>query len=218
MVSRFDENGFTNIVIKTDDDLELGGIALFQPPSTQTFDGTNATVDITARLTVPQGAGQADRIVLVLKDKDGNDTGPGLGGEEYQYQLMLNEFNTASMTTVSVPLTDFTAVQGFEFVNTGDGSLSDFNLYHLGIQTVPGIGLVNLEVESLRVLAPVVGLTGDYNGDGKVDAADYVVWRKNPASFGGQQGYDDWRANFGAMAGGGASVSTAGVPNRLPGC
>ena len=26
-----------------------------------------------AQLTVPQGAGQADHIVLVLKDQDGND-------------------------------------------------------------------------------------------------------------------------------------------------
>ena len=40
------------------------------------------------------------------------------------------------------------------------------------------------------------GLTGDYNHDGKVNAADYVVWRDtgiNPAA----QGYTDWRANFG---------------------
>ncbi len=38
--------------------------------------------------------------------------------------------------------------------------------------------------------------TEDYNGDGTVDAADYVVWRKT--GINGQQGYDDWRANFGA--------------------
>lgn len=43
-------------------------------------------------------------------------------------------------------------------------------------------------------------LEGDYNEDGRVDAADYPIWRKNPGSFGGQQGYDDWRANFGSGA------------------
>ena len=37
-------------------------------------------------------------------------------------------------------------------------------------------------------------LHGDYNHDGKVDAADYVVWRKND---GAQSDYDMWRANFG---------------------
>jgi hypothetical protein len=56
------------------------------------------------------------------------------------------------------------------------------------------------------------GLTGDYNNDGKVDAADYVVWRKDPASFGGDpDGYNDWAANFGAMAGAGSSGQAVGA-------
>ncbi|MEX2307125.1 MAG: PEP-CTERM sorting domain-containing protein [Pirellulales bacterium] len=50
---------------------------------------------------------------------------------------------------------------------------------------------------------PPANLTGDYNNDGKVDAADYVVWRKTGVN--GQQGYNDWRANFGAMMGTGSS-------------
>jgi hypothetical protein len=41
---------------------------------------------------------------------------------------------------------------------------------------------------------------GDYNADGKVDAADYVYWRKNNNN--GAQGYTDWRANFGASGSG----------------
>jgi hypothetical protein len=49
-------------------------------------------------------------------------------------------------------------------------------------------------------------LPGDFNGDGDVDAADYVVWRKT--GINGQQGYNDWRANFGQSTGGGASSST----------
>ena len=44
----------------------------------------------------------------------------------------------------------------------------------------------------------LVALLGDYNRDGTVDAADYVVWRKT--GINGQQGYDDWRANFGKSA------------------
>jgi hypothetical protein len=43
---------------------------------------------------------------------------------------------------------------------------------------------------------------GDYNGNGVVDAADYVMWRKDPSSFGGDPtGYNAWRANFGQLAG-----------------
>jgi len=41
-------------------------------------------------------------------------------------------------------------------------------------------------------------LMGDYNGDGNVGAADYVLWRKDPASFGGDpDGYNTWTAGFG---------------------
>lgn len=50
-------------------------------------------------------------------------------------------------------------------------------------------------------------LLGDYNMDGKVDAADYVLWRKNDIN--GAQGYTDWRNNFGAMAGSGAAAGQA---------
>jgi hypothetical protein len=209
-VSRFDQNGFTNIVLKTHDDVEVGGLALYQPPTTQVFDGSVATVDVTARLTEPQGEGQADRIVLVLKDKDGNDTAPGEGGDEYHYDLLLNQFNTSTMTTVSVELGDFTRFQAGEFVNTGDEQLTDFNLYHLGLETVIGIGLVNMEIESIRVMQPAPpGLEGDYNGDGTVDAADYVVWRKNDSA--NQAGYDTWRMNFGRSLGNGANTP-ASVP------
>lgn len=56
----------------------------------------------------------------------------------------------------------------------------------------------------------VVPLEGDYNNNGKVDAADYVVWRKT--GINGQQGYDTWRANFGRMAMPAASGATAAVP------
>jgi hypothetical protein len=37
-------------------------------------------------------------------------------------------------------------------------------------------------------------LPRDFNHDNTVDAADYVVWRKNAGS---QSEYDTWRANFG---------------------
>jgi hypothetical protein len=54
------------------------------------------------------------------------------------------------------------------------------------------------------------GLAGDYNNDGRVDAADYVVWRKNDGS---QNGYNTWRTNFGRTSGGGASLAgAASVP------
>ncbi len=55
------------------------------------------------------------------------------------------------------------------------------------------------------------GIPGDHNNDGKVDAADYVFWRKT--NINGAQGYADFVKNFGEMqagAGGGGSVPEPG--------
>jgi hypothetical protein len=51
-----------------------------------------------------------------------------------------------------------------------------------------------------------VGIPGDFNNDGKVDAADYVVWRKTDGS---QSGYDTWRTNFGRTSGSGAGLGAS---------
>ncbi|HJQ79376.1 MAG TPA: hypothetical protein VJ828_05440 [Lacipirellulaceae bacterium] len=57
---------------------------------------------------------------------------------------------------------------------------------------------------------PSAGIPGDFNEDGKVDAADYVVWRKTD---GMQAGYNLWRTNFGRTSGSGAALgAAAGVP------
>lgn len=67
-------------------------------------------------------------------------------------------------------------------------------------------------------------LAGDYNGDGIVDSADYVVWRKSlstgatllneTASPGvvDQADYDAWRSNFGATSASGSAVELKSVP------
>jgi hypothetical protein len=57
-------------------------------------------------------------------------------------------------------------------------------------------GDVEQEWRGMITLVPAI-MPGDYNQDGAVDAADYVVWRKNDGT---PAGYDMWRANFGATA------------------
>ncbi|HEX2477059.1 MAG TPA: autotransporter-associated beta strand repeat-containing protein [Lacipirellulaceae bacterium] len=54
-------------------------------------------------------------------------------------------------------------------------------------------------------------LAGDFNGDGVVDAADYIVWRVRLGATYTEADYEVWRANFGRSAGSGAS-NTAAVP------
>jgi hypothetical protein len=58
---------------------------------------------------------------------------------------------------------------------------------------------------------PPASLPGDFNMNGVVDAADYVVWRK---SDGSPAGYDQWRANFGRTSAAGAA--TLGVASGVP--
>jgi hypothetical protein len=58
----------------------------------------------------------------------------------------------------------------------------------------------DLSYEATAVLLKIASaLPGDYNGDGLVNAADYVVWRKQNAT---QDGYNTWRDNFGNMLSG----------------
>ncbi|MCO6044723.1 hypothetical protein NG895_12470 [Aeoliella sp. ICT_H6.2] len=78
------------------------------------------------------------------------------------------------------------------------------------------------------VYAEIIELPGDYNEDGKVDIADYTVWRNNLGSAvtlpnegdgvtPGQvtaEDYAFWKSNFGASASA-AAVSTSGVPEPL---
>jgi hypothetical protein len=57
------------------------------------------------------------------------------------------------------------------------------------------------------------GDPGDFNNDGKVDAADYVVWRKGTGSQFNATHYVGWRSNFGAqMDTGTASLGLTAVP------
>lgn len=60
-------------------------------------------------------------------------------------------------------------------------------------------------------IAVSVPLDGDYNGDGVVNAADYVIWRKGLGTTYQQSDYDVWRENFGD-SGGSGSLSSARVP------
>jgi hypothetical protein len=62
---------------------------------------------------------------------------------------------------------------------------------------------------------PTGGVTGDYNNNGVVDAADYVLWRNggplmNDPTPGNNPGdYNVWRTNFGRTATPGIAAATA---------
>jgi autotransporter-associated beta strand protein len=56
-------------------------------------------------------------------------------------------------------------------------------------------------------------LVGDFNDDGSVDAADYIVWRKTDGT---PTDYSDWRANFGRTSPGAGSASALSGDSAVP--
>jgi hypothetical protein len=72
-------------------------------------------------------------------------------------------------------------------------------------------GKASIYVSQVQIPLSVPNLGADYNGDGSVDAADYVVWRNNDGNI---VGYDLWRNTFGAHAGASAA-SAAAVPEPV---
>jgi len=95
----------------------------------------------------------------------------------------------------------------------GPFASTDFSLAPLS----PGLSW-NVQYVGNTVQLKVIGLagiTGDYNNNGKVDAADYVLWRhggplQNDPTPGVQPAdYGVWRANFGQGSGAAAGLSSA---------
>lgn len=65
---------------------------------------------------------------------------------------------------------------------------------------------------AILALSPNQGLPGDYNLNGVVDAADYVVWRNGLGTTYTQNDYVVWRSHFGQTAGSGAVSNATPVP------
>lgn len=70
-------------------------------------------------------------------------------------------------------------------------------------------------VREIDVFGTLSMIPGDFNSDGVVDAADYVVWRKTDGS---QAGFNSWRTHFGAsISSGVARTTAASVPEPCVG-
>ena len=86
--------------------------------------------------------------------------------------------------------------------------LRQHNTY-VGKEFVDNVVVATSFAEALNPVEP-----GDFNGDGNVDAADYVMWRKDPSGFGGDPaGYVNWRSNFDNTP---AAAGGLGGPSLVP--
>jgi T5SS/PEP-CTERM-associated repeat protein len=85
------------------------------------------------------------------------------------------------------------------------------------LATIDGLGSFQVHYgagsifNASQVVLSAFEITGDYNKNGVVDAADYVIWRKGMGTIYGENDYNLWRAHFGVSlgAGSGSALSSA---------
>lgn len=129
-------------------------------------------------------------------------------------------FDNDANTTINLSLQGLYAANtaSYSLLNYGSGTRLDTADARWASKTVNDFdaGNYNLDIPKasivmLKFLSLSPESVGDFNDDGAVDAADYVVWRK---TIGTQDKYNAWRANFGrTIAGGsGAGAGLAAVP------
>jgi hypothetical protein len=126
---------------------------------------------------------------------------PDMVGQTVTFELGMREINVA--------------IDGFLFINTGTPA----DIYPLEGSAPPARDILDTHTQA-QLDAGVLPqpVEGDYNGNGKVDAADYALWRNggplmNEVDVPGtvnNADYTEWRARFGNPGPG--SGSGAGVP------
>jgi hypothetical protein len=112
------------------------------------------------------------------------------------------------------------------FLNDTDGRITFFGKVRQNFAVTPLQKLTSIEDGTrpaptlILDFVPSAGVPGDYNGNGVVDAADYVVWRNGgplqneidtPGTVNAAD-YTEWRARFGNTSGAGGSLLSSGVP------
>jgi hypothetical protein len=129
-----------------------------------------------------------------------------------KYDQLLVTGSAALAGTLQVSLINgFTASAGMSFDILNWGSLSGtFSTVQLPA-LAGSLGWDTSQFYTTGVLSVI--LPGDFNFDGIVDGADYVVWRKGLGTIYTQNDYNSWRTHFGQTAGSGAgTIANAAVP------
>jgi len=98
-----------------------------------------------------------------------------------------------------------TVGQSFDLFDWGtrSGVFASINL-----PTIAGIGWNTSQLYTTGVISvtSATALAGDFNGDGRVDAADYTQWRDGLGSAYDMDDYQDWKMHFGQSAGAAMAV------------
>lgn len=174
----------------------------------ETYDGNAAAPYVLGSLGVDATTGD---VLYQLQDSGFLEvSGSTVGFDVWNHFRLVLDFTTDSYKGY----VNGSLVASTGFIDRGF-NLNDFTDADISTFTANG------DAESLRMPGSAVfdnfvildGLYGDYNFDGEVSSADYVVWRKAAGTIYTQADYNVWRAHFGESAGNGSGASAnAAVP------
>ncbi|MEO0531465.1 MAG: hypothetical protein AAF266_12950, partial [Planctomycetota bacterium] len=173
-----------DLVVSLDNPFVVTDLGEFGAESPLEFDTNGSTFD--TELAIYTDTGQ-----LIANDDDG-----GFGTQSRllenltsgEYRLVVGGFNSDYGEGIALPGTsagDFTLNLGGSEIATGALDGNEFAVFSFAVEA----------------------LDGDYNNDGLVSAADYVVWRDGGSPDNSAAGYNTWAGAFGPSA----SPATAGA-------
>jgi hypothetical protein len=180
----------------------------------QLLDGTNVGVLIKNQGTLELGASAGQVQGLDFQQ----DTAglleielAGTGLNDFDRMTLIGQALLAGELNVSL-LNGFSPVAGdaFSFLSAVGGVSGTFNTVSLPALAAGLSWSINYNPTNVQLLVSQA-LPGDFNGDGSVNAADYVVWRKGLGTAYTPNDYNFWRAHFGQTAGSGAGASANGA-------
>ena len=183
-------------------------------------------IDLGTRAVVWNPAGQVTELGLIAgasssKAFDINNLGVAVGltqsGESSAATYWNANGSAVDLNTLIAPASGWRLEQALAISDTG--WVAGIGKFDDG----PG-GAASPYDRVFMLQVPVeVALAGDYNASGRVDAADYVIWRKRTGSLATLPNdttpgwvqpvdYSVWRANFGRTAGTGSAIGGTSVP------
>lgn len=134
-------------------------------------------------------------------------TGPDGTAADYRQRIQINFLGTVGPTIQQLnPDTGQVEFVNLDIIPNSGGRRK------LVVELDGGMGALFKFNTGHAFLGTSMALSGDYNNDGKVDAADYVVWRKNNGTIYNATAYNTWKANLGKTLAGSGAAARISVP------
>jgi hypothetical protein len=199
---------------------DYGGKATFLFIVTINFAGRNLVADLTSDILPIDGSGHFDLSTATVAFTSGDLAYRSSVGTPVGFASIAGESDTLSGTGTLSSL-----VQGTQTTETLSLPVDSTFVLQPDTTTTVNLTLTGQLVATSTLATP---LPGDYNQNGVVDAADYVVWRKQSGSDTslpnddtpgvGEDDFTRWRAHFGQTLSGSGSDFLAGTNIPEPSC